>query len=376
MAEEKVLEGYEQYRVQCQDVRIYESHVEIKLPSGMTKTISIADFLTTLSKTINQEDTLRTTLLPANCYIWGQSITEMRLACYYPGKLREVVGIPRDDGRPVNFTIPFPNIIVSHQLKRHIEGWEHQHSRYFATVKSIGQLENKFLWEKNESEGIWVLPLPNIYPEGRLCQGHNTLLKGPFRDNFRGLDWHFAVLHNSPFNDDLQVPSLAKAMRVKVYFTELSKHQTFPYELLVNGKKATGAGRSVAQDIMGEEQAQFRPTLATLDQIQLAATTETVATTGGTAGAQWTGGAWAPVTQPQHFPGGGGGAGGVGVAGPEGGGGGGRGGIQAQMEVLADIMNRTAAVPNDLGLPQELVTHMNTILPTYADPYTNENENP
>jgi hypothetical protein len=267
--QEEVLEGYEGYKVLCQDVRIYDSHVEIKLPNGMTKTISIADFLTTLSKTVSQEDLLKMTLLPANCYIWGQSITEMRLACYYPGKLREVKTTVSARGTS-DYTIPFPNIVVSHILKRHLDGWEHQHARYYATTKSIGQLENRFIWEKNELDGVWALPLPNIYPEGRLCHGANTLLRGPFRESFRGLDWYFAVLHNSPFNDDLVIPSLAKALRTTGYFTELSKHKTFPYEMLVNGKKLMAAGRSVAQDIMDDHQAEFRPAPAIVPETLVA----------------------------------------------------------------------------------------------------------
>jgi hypothetical protein len=371
MEEEKILEGYSHYKVACQDVRIYDSHVEIKLPTGMTKTIGIGDFLTTLSKTINQEDNLKTTLFPANCYIFGQSITEMKLACYYPGKLREITFIPRGvhTPTPMTFVIPFPNIVISHQLKRNTDGWEHQHSRYYATTKTMGQLENKFLWEKNEQEGIWVLPFPNIYPEGRLCHGANTLLKGPFRDNFRGLDWHFAVLHNSPFNDDLQIPSIVKSSRGTAYFTELSTHKTFPYELLVHGKKQASAGRSVALDIMDENQAEFRPIQGQHQDPPILTTTAPAATWIRTT-TQGVEAGLGTTPAPVAAGGAGGGGGWNGAAGVGNGGAGGLGGDGGRIEQLINILPQyTQAVPIEATLAALFGPHD----PTITDTDTNGN---
>jgi len=257
----KVVEGYENFRVNAQDITLFESHVEMKLPNGMVKAIGIGDFINILSKTVGKETRMSTALLPANCYLWGQTITEMRIACYYPGKSRKVSVLGRciisrdtglETGSDVEYTIPFPNIVVSHILKKKTDHWEQEASRYFATSKNIGQLENQFIWEHDETNGIWTLPLPNVYPEGRLCYGHNSVLKGPFTDNFRGLDWHFALLYNSSFNDDLRIPSVAKSYRVQAWFEELAKHQVFPYELLTGGKKITAVSTTAAQNLMAE----------------------------------------------------------------------------------------------------------------------------
>lgn len=249
----KVPEGYEGHKVKCQEFLLFDSHVELKLPNGMTKAISLGDFVTTLAKTMNHETSMKATLLPANCYIWGQTLTEMKLACYYPGKPRKVEWVNKHQSAdqpkaPLTFEIPFPNIVISHVLKKRADAWEHSESRYFATSKPVSQLGNEIIWAADHKNQIWAPPLGNMYPDGRLCYGQNSLPRGPYRESFRGLDWHFAVLYISSFNNDLAVPSLAKAAHCSVWYESLAGQKVFPYEALIGGKKI-GTGISTAQDI-------------------------------------------------------------------------------------------------------------------------------
>lgn len=256
--EVKMPEGYEGHKVKCQQFSLYDSHVEVKLPSGMTKAISVGDFITTLAKTLNQEMSIKTTLLPANCYIWGQTLTEMRLSCYYPGKMRKVMFLDKANGDPKTNTkelaIPFPNIVVSHTLRRKADSWEHIDARYFATSRPVSQLGNDFIFNIDHKNQIWALPLGNSYADGKICYGHNTILRGPFRESFRGLDWHFVMLYNSSFNNDLTIPSIVnpKGWNCGTWYQELTKHTTFPYELLVNGVKIGYGTQSEAQQIAAD----------------------------------------------------------------------------------------------------------------------------
>lgn len=251
--EVKMPTGYEKVKVAAHEVMLYESHAEIKLPNGMMKAVSLGDFIAILSKVMVEETSMKTLLLPAGCYVYGQSLTEIKLACYYPGKPRDIEFIYKNDTSraPLKLKIPFPNVIVSHKLKRKTDHWMHEDARYFGTSRSVTELENKFYWEKNQAEQIWVLPLGNIFPEARLCQGGNTIPKGPYKESFRGLDWHFAVLYSSSFNNDLTVPSLAKGGEYcENWYKELSKYKIFPYELLVGGKKSTKVHISMEQEIL------------------------------------------------------------------------------------------------------------------------------
>lgn len=255
MSEEKLPDGYENYPVKCQEFTLYDSHVEFKLPNGTVRAITVGDFIGTLSRTLQQENHVKSTLLPANCYVIGQSVSEMQLSCYYPGRKRIVQFYRKHGDRTtVSYTIPFPNVIISHRMRKAGDGWEHQESRYWATSKTIGQLGNEVIWNRDELNQIWALPLANIYPDGKLCQGDNTLPK-IFTDphNLRGLDWHFAVLYNSSFNEDLHLPSVAKARRAEVWYQELSEKDTFPYNLLKHGDKVqTISTVSTAQEVMAD----------------------------------------------------------------------------------------------------------------------------
>lgn len=246
----KIPDSFKGMKVDCHEVTLYDSHAEIVMPNGMKKAISLGDFITILSKTVTEEQSINTVLLPAGCFLMGQTLTDMKMSCYYTGKVREVEFNYKDGSRGnTKFKIPFPNIIVSHKLKKTTDHWMHTDSKYFATSRSVTELGNDFIWERDYAKQIWTLPLGNIYPESKLCQGNNSIPKGPYKENFRGIDWHFAVLYSSPFNNDLQIPSLKRNSYCDAWFTELQNHKTFPYELLIEGKKVTTTRMSTGQEL-------------------------------------------------------------------------------------------------------------------------------
>lgn len=253
--EVKIPEQFRGIKANCHDLKLFDSHVEITMPNGMVKAIGLGDFVAILSKTMTeQEQAINTVLLPAGCFLMGQTLTDMKISCYYTGKVREVdfaYREGRDDKRGTKkFQIPFPNVIISHKLQKKTDHWMHVEAKYFATSRSVTEFGNDFIWERDYGKQIWALPLGNIYPEAKLCQGGNTIPRGPYKDNFRGLDWHYAVLYSSPFNNDLQIPSLRNGgMYCETWFMELEKHKTFPYELLIEGKKVTTTRMSTGQAI-------------------------------------------------------------------------------------------------------------------------------
>lgn len=248
--EVKIPDGYRGMKTGCHEVTLFDSHVEVKMPNGMNKAISLGDFITVLAKTMNEETSMDTMLLPAGCFIIGQTLSEMKLSCYYPGKIREVEFIHKDSGiKPVRYKIPFPNTIISHKLRKKNDHWTHEDSKYLGTSKSVTELGNDFIWERDYAKQIWVLPLGNIYPEGKLCQGGNVIPRGPYKNNFRGLDWHFAVLYSSSFNNDLHIPSVKHSSSCEGWFKTLSEHKTFPYELLIEGKKVITTRMSTGQEL-------------------------------------------------------------------------------------------------------------------------------
>jgi hypothetical protein len=252
------LKAYEHtdHEVKGQEVTIFPTHAEVKMPSGSIKCISIADLTAALSSTLQDEIQSASLLLPANCYYWSQTVKDLKLSCYYPGRIRTIMHVGYDAEDPSKtkkeYEIPFPNIIVSHKLARNGDKWEWKEARYLATSKSISQLPLTFLWAPESKEQLWAIPFTNTYAAGNLCYGSNSLPR-QFRDNFRGIDWHFALLYSTPFNDDLGIPSTASGNWVPAkWFKELSKHKVFPYELLKFGKKPIES-KSTATNIFNVE---------------------------------------------------------------------------------------------------------------------------
>jgi hypothetical protein len=75
-----------------------------------------------------------------------------------------------------------------------------------------------------------------------------------FKDNFRGLDWHFAIVYSTPFNDDLGIHGTAASRPVvSEWYKEIAKHKTFPYELMKHGKKVVPETKSVSSNIYSVE---------------------------------------------------------------------------------------------------------------------------
>jgi hypothetical protein len=248
MAQDDKIEGYENRTVNGQNFTLFSSHIEVEMPNGGTKAISLGDFTSILARTVNQERTLKTMLLPSNCYIFGQSLTEMKLASYYPGKVRT---ISHNIGKVTKYDIPFPNIVISHSLKRKNEYWEWAEGKYFATSKPLSQIAERFIWEPNQAEQIWSVPFTNMYGDGRMCYGGNSLTR-QFKDNFRGLDWHFAILYTSPYNNDLGLRGLKTSKTPEAWYQFLHGKKVFPYEELVGGV-AQAATTSMSQNMMAED---------------------------------------------------------------------------------------------------------------------------
>jgi len=247
-------------------IKVYESHVEVPLSDGTTKSVSLNDFHAALSRLINVEEQGITILPPTNCYSITRTTNKLFVGCYYPGRIRNVKFVAnRDTGKMVDMAIPFPNIIISHVLDRRNGKYYWEKSNYYATAKNPSQVPLEPIKEANPEQHIWALPLSNIYGDGRMCYGGNSLTR-EFTDNLRGLDWHFALLYNSPYNSDLSIPSLGRnhGMTPLSWFTMLSKLKTFPYEKLTFGDTIPKATvNSIASQIMGVEEVVAPETPAT-----------------------------------------------------------------------------------------------------------------
>lgn len=227
-----------QSKVPAQHITMFESHVELKQPDGTTKAITLSSFydILTQAMSIKATSVKSNFLLPAGCYNFGVSATSLQISCYYPGKVRTIkFDDSRDGGKMREYQIPFPNILITHTLSKSKEEWKLGSTHYFCTNLGVNSLPTGHP-VRNPNGGIWHVPLPNMYTDGRMCYGHNSLIINFPLDNLRGLDWYFRMLFESPFNTDLGVQELSDSMGVKSWLLHLDgigkTGGEFPYKKL------------------------------------------------------------------------------------------------------------------------------------------------
>lgn len=227
-----------------QILHLYSDYVELTLSNGVKKIITLADFKHALDKSLNIQTQLTNSYLPPNCYMLGRGLDSIVISCYYTGETREVEFNLERHSRPKKFKIPFPNIVITHRLNKANNKWNVTKTSFFATDRNIGQLPTTPIDVIDRRNGIWSLPLPNMYGDGRMCYGQNSMPSGFVDDNFKALDWYFKVLFSTPFNGDLHIPEVRSTP--ENWMEELSKCKVFPYYRLNEYRPAEGVPVSAA----------------------------------------------------------------------------------------------------------------------------------
>lgn len=210
---------------------LHDSYVSI-LINGVEKDISIENFKRILDSCVGvNADDVSPIALPWGCFIFSKKSDRMQLNCYYPERRMDVTF--EDNGKKTlhKFNIPFPNVIIYFDLRLIEDGsWKVINTLYFSTNKPVTAFSsNCFVKEKDTSNGVWGLPVCNMYGDGRMCYGKN-IMPIRFTDNLRGLDYYYQVISNSPFNGDLGISSVTGVSTSLKWFEELSKLNSFPYE--------------------------------------------------------------------------------------------------------------------------------------------------
>lgn len=218
-------------QVEVQDIRLYSTHVET-IVNNITKAISLADFREILNNLLSiEESKIPAFSLPYGCFSLGLRGNSMQLSCYYPSTMRKLI---YNTGTKKTYDVMFPNTIISHTLQKQDKYWNVTDTKYFCTPKTVNQLPETFINQTSRSGEIFSLPVSNMYEDGRMCYGNNTMPRN-FTQNLRGLDYFYQILFDSPFNNDLGVRALGRS-DPGAWFQEWSKLTSFPYDLLRNSR--------------------------------------------------------------------------------------------------------------------------------------------
>lgn len=236
-------------------VVIYPDYAEVTLPNGFKKNISIQDFKELITKAIGEtqvEEMVETKgmLPPSNMIFYSKTKTELKLSCYYPGGKR-ILKFVNEGNKKEEFEIIVPNIIISHVLikdKANTDFIVNGYSKYFCTNLPVSKLPTTFIYEIDHAKGIFLLPMSNTYDGGNMCFGSNSMPARFKDDNYRGLDYYYKFLWDTPFNSDLGIKALDRLCIYNrpatwyKYLNHLSKSETpvFPYFELRGYKDEAG----------------------------------------------------------------------------------------------------------------------------------------
>jgi hypothetical protein len=210
-------------QVPVQDVRIYSTHVEVEV-KGIKKAISFVDFKALLDSQLQLETKMEMMALPYHCFMFSKSTREIQLACYYEERKMKLTHISK------SYNAAMPNVIITHSLKQDGGFWIANNSFYFCTNKKVTELSETKLPVAGDP-GIYPMPFPNFYHEGRMCYGGNTM-PVKFGSNLRGLDYYYQVISVSPFNNDLGLRVRKYQDNIPGWFAHLDKIDKFDYTLL------------------------------------------------------------------------------------------------------------------------------------------------
>lgn len=222
-------------RVLYQELKLFDTHVEINTGNSI-KAIRLEVLKSMLDSILGESSDPSPILLPFNTFAISKTSSSLQLSQYYPGEKKEIMYLPRGMDVAVKFTVPFPNIIISHSLVSNLVsggvGWKSNGTSYFCTPKAVTALPEKSIFKLDKGEGIFDMPFPNFYGGGAMCYGSNSM-PVLFNNNLRGLDYYHKVLTVAPFNNDLGIRGVTGVGDgVLSWLTELSKLETFPYDRL------------------------------------------------------------------------------------------------------------------------------------------------
>ncbi len=221
---------------------LFKDHVEVTLDKGVKRQISYPGLKELIDRSINVKEVVSEVegmMLPSNVFFISQSARELRFNCYYPGGNKDMLF----EERKMNIAIP--NIIIAYTLQKDSKDWIVKNSIYMCTDLPISKLPKSFIAGPDKTKGIYLLPMSNTYDGGNMCFGGNQM-PARFKDNqFRGLDWYYRFLWETPFNSDLGIKAIGGATSPSNWYSTLAKvakdGKVFPYRDLSGWREMEGA---------------------------------------------------------------------------------------------------------------------------------------
>lgn len=225
--ETEVAEKVEEIEVSGLRVDLLPSFVRVYLANGVTRDVSHEEFTKSLLGYYNllqaTEEVNLDLKLPRNTYRVQKTSTGLILGQYYPESIQQV-----NYNETVRPSIT-PNIIITSILSL-VAGTKNDYkldnATYWATSRSYEEFSKDIVRRADHSRHIGLLPFTNVYDEGHLCYGNNSVTRDFKAGNLLAVRTYYDVLwHPSIFNNDLGVRALRNQDRdysIPDWYTKLA----------------------------------------------------------------------------------------------------------------------------------------------------------
>lgn len=210
-------------------------------PNGVDKTVSIHDFVDSINEAYApiKQEAIRSFILPQALRKFSPGVSSMKMTMYYPSCIQKIQHVARDSS-PVTYEVILPNIVITVTLEKgsKANSWtiNRDNVRYLCTSSSYNRFTPEHYERAEPSKGVYIMPFPNMYENGRICFGNETHMpRDIINNNFSPIDQYFQFLFQTPFNDDLGVRGVSGYSPTDwwKYLQERAKNnQPFPYEKL------------------------------------------------------------------------------------------------------------------------------------------------
>lgn len=233
-------------------VNLYPTYAEVKL-DNVLKPVTYSDLLGAISEHAEgmmQAVNATPFIMPDNVLKFSVGANDMNIVMYYKEQIGTCKmqmtrnGTRPEDNRFEDFTIPMPNIVIDMHFKRNNNTWVASGVFYYAT--SLGPDNISIMSSCRDGladRDLCLLPCSNLYEDGRMCYGYNTMPSG-LGYNLRSLNYYYRVLFDSPGNNDLRVRGLNRhnegLENIFSYLNALKQLKEYPYQIL-NLRTVAGA---------------------------------------------------------------------------------------------------------------------------------------
>lgn len=215
-----------------------DDFVKVDFDNDTSKTISWEDFiegfLNAYKPRATGEDKLEVTQtlkLPPNTFIqqYSNKGKDLTISMYYDEAVH-ALKYARDTGnKGIRRHVPNMVITCKFQLNDKTKMWALRDARFLCTYLRFEELGEVTRPVSTATKGFTALPLPNMYSDGKMCYGSNSIPSSFPKNDISGISWLYTMTVESIFNNDLSIPGIRHEIAQWMNEIKEKKHECFPY---------------------------------------------------------------------------------------------------------------------------------------------------